>query len=850
MSLHDALGGMRLVPQWFIWRLDWNAAEGKYDKIPCSQAGTVQRGVDYAMEWMPYPQAATLVGVLNSGVSNGHVRYALGFRLTADCGYWFFDIDKCTAEDGSLLPHAQNFVNQFPGALVEWSSSGKGLHIIGRGTVPPHGCRHKALNLELYTEERGIAFGLNGQASGSADTVHDEAIRALVADYFPYTERAMREAGARLDWRGPADDDELIRRALNARSGAGAAFGGKATFAQLWRGEVEKDSDADAALAAHLAFWTGCDEPRIERLMLRSGLAREKWQERRRDGTYLTYTIASICAKCDTVYKEPERSTAVADALYGLPVPPPGTAITVTQDKPITEEAKARFQVLNDLISACGSVDEMHNEIIPAIAGEPLPAVYIEPLAQAINTKLDYFKAKLPIGQVRKLLRPAIIARVDDVPLWAQTHCYVKDNDKFFDIERGTETSMQGFRAEYARLMPMRENGAREDPVAWALERWGMRTVQSTGYRPDQGHYFEWDGIEYANTYSPISVPATAATISEAAQRAIDALQAHLWDMSGRRQDVYFALLYWLAHNVQKPGVKIRWSPLLKGTQGDGKTLVFNLLRASMGFRNVSVTSNSTLNNSGGFTDWANKAAVNVIEEIWLVGKPRHVLYNAMKEYISNDVANYNVKGGKTITLFNVTNHAATSNHNDAIPLEKNDRRWLVVFTPWNTLDEMMRYCGLTAEGWKARTDAMDHGWRHCAGELRAWFMSLAVPASFDKDGSALLTPERAQMMATGMDDAESVAAQIIEEGGMGISTDVFSSLFLSQQLKIRAQFENFDLPKTVALSHMLTRLGYSKVPKLLKWRGHPHTVWIKNGYPEDLEKIREAMDATVKLLT
>jgi hypothetical protein len=842
MSLHDALGGMRALPQWFVWRLDWDATEGKFAKMPVGTNGRAEKDVDFGGDpsrWLTYDQARAAVAALPQSPT---VRYALGFRFTADCGYWFFDLDKCVDAQGALLPYAQQMLACFPGALVEWSSSGKGLHVIGRGAVPPHACHYKPLHLEFYTDARGIAFGLTGEASGSADTDHSAMVAQLVANYFPYVERAARDAGPRAEWRGPSDDDELIRRALAAKSGAGAALGGKATFGQLWRGEAEKTSENDAALAAHLAFWTGCDELRIERLMRRSGLVREKWQERRRDGTYLTYTIANICANATQVYREPERSTAVAEAVYGLPgLPVP----QLMGDKPISDEAKVRFTTLMDLIGGCGSVDEMHNDVIPVIVKEAMPVVYVEPLAQAINEKLALFKAKLPIGQLRKLLRPPVIAS-NEVPLWVQKHCYVKDTDKFFDMETGADMSMQGFRAEYARLMPMRETGSREDPVAWSLERWGMRTVQRVGYRPDQGSYFEWDGIEYANNYSAVSIPATATTMSEGGRAAIAAFQAHLWDMCGRREDVYFALLYWFAHNVQHPGVKIRWSPLLKGTQGDGKTLCFNLLRAAMGFRNVSVTGNATLNNSGGFNDWAVKAAVNVIEEIWLVGRARHALYNAMKEFISNDVANINFKGKTTATTFNVTNHAATSNHNDAIPLEKNDRRWLVIFTPWNTLAEMLRYCGLTAEGWKARTDAMDRGWKHHAGELRAWFLSLAIPASFDKDGSALLTPERAQMIATGMEDVESIAAQIIEDGGTGISSRVFSSACLSQILKMRAQFENFDIPKTTALSHMLTRLGYSKLSRPLRWRGNTHTIWIRNGISENTENLRLELDATL----
>jgi hypothetical protein len=120
----------------------------------------------------------------------------------------------------------------------------------------------------------------------------------------------MASGERRPEWRGPADDDALIERMLAARQSAAAAFGGKPSLQQLWRGEVGADdrSTADMALASHLAFWTGCDADRMTRLMWRSGLKRAKWNDHR---SYLAMTVNNACARCDVVFQEP------------LPTPPP-----------------------------------------------------------------------------------------------------------------------------------------------------------------------------------------------------------------------------------------------------------------------------------------------------------------------------------------------------------------------------------------------------------------------------------------------------------------------------------------------------------------------------------------------
>ena len=157
-TLHEALGTLRYVPQFFVWRLTWNTAEGKFDKVPCYPDGS-----QYAMDakeprnWMSYDAAREALQRLR----NAGGQYTLGFYLTESLGVWFLDIDKCV-KDGQPSPLATALVQMLPGVLCEWSSSGNGLHLIGRGTLPvARRKKVKELDLELYTDGRGIAFGLH-----------------------------------------------------------------------------------------------------------------------------------------------------------------------------------------------------------------------------------------------------------------------------------------------------------------------------------------------------------------------------------------------------------------------------------------------------------------------------------------------------------------------------------------------------------------------------------------------------------------------------------------------------------------------------------------------------------------
>lgn len=265
--------------------------------------------------WLSHEEAAAIVETCGAG-------YAVGFTFTAALGLWFIDLDNCHTGTG-WSETAQALCTRLAGAAIEVSQSGRGLHIVG--TLPPgagrpdHGCKNAALGLEAYTGERFMVLGSNAVGDVRAAPV---AITAVLQEYFPTTGTASSEPddwseGPVPEWRGEADDAALLRRALASGSVAGA-FGGRAGFADLWvadavaLGRTWPDTDgtrqydasqADGALAGHLAFWTGKNCARIEKLMRESALCREKWDRPDgRFGTYLRRTIVGAVARCTAVY--------------------------------------------------------------------------------------------------------------------------------------------------------------------------------------------------------------------------------------------------------------------------------------------------------------------------------------------------------------------------------------------------------------------------------------------------------------------------------------------------------------------------------------------------------------------
>ena len=309
MTLPQALQPLAAYRQWITWQSVPQPDGQKPKKIPCDwRTGYVGADAHDPSIWTDYDTAA--------------LHGPVGFVFTAADPFWFLDIDNC-AVDGQWSPLALDLCTQFAGAAIEVSVSGTGLHIIGVGNAPKHKKRNEALGLEFYTEARFMALGTG--ATGNAMTDHTSALQKLVADHF--TLGASNDTpqewttGPCADYNGPASDDELLRRAIQSKSTA-AAFGARASFADLWTAnepilkgaypDPNRPFDAnraDAALAQHLAFWTGKDCDRIVRLMWQSKLARAKWTEH---PNYMTLTVGQAVAKQKDVCKDKPPAPAVA----------------------------------------------------------------------------------------------------------------------------------------------------------------------------------------------------------------------------------------------------------------------------------------------------------------------------------------------------------------------------------------------------------------------------------------------------------------------------------------------------------------------------------------------------------
>lgn len=295
---------------------------GKTDKIPVS-AITGEVGIDAhdSKHWVGYNTASA-----HCAASGHHP----AFVLTKNDPLFCLDLDGVNV-GGGWSPLVDAAMRMLPGAACELSQSGKGLHLWGSYQhIDEHRCKPSRAvraklaeigvgGIELYHWGRFICLGSN--AVGDSRIDQTAALGALIAQWLPAgtqdgdaPELDWGDAPV-AEWRGPTDDDELIRRMLASKPSMAAAFGTTASVKDLWEaneavlaksfpsgtGDVYDRSGADAALASHLSFWTGKNQVRIERLMLRSGLLREKYY---RDDYLRQRTIPFAVSGTGNVYQE------------------------------------------------------------------------------------------------------------------------------------------------------------------------------------------------------------------------------------------------------------------------------------------------------------------------------------------------------------------------------------------------------------------------------------------------------------------------------------------------------------------------------------------------------------------
>jgi hypothetical protein len=207
-----------------------------------------------------------------------------------------------------------------------------------------------------------------------------------------------------------------------------------------------------------------------------------------------------------------------------------------------------------------------------------------------------------------------------------------------------------------------------------------MRKVDSVTYFPNQPLLcMDTDPetehkLHCLNTWRPYDPPRRESS-DVAAARITAPIFDHVKLLVDGDEDVYRYMTQWLAWNVQHPGEKINYALLIQGGQGTGKSLLADVMKAALGAANVRMISNDELVST--FTGWMQGRSLITVEEIY-DPQGRLALYNRLKSIITQTSMTVNEKNMPAYASHNRFNVMAFTNHEDALFMENDDRRFLI----------------------------------------------------------------------------------------------------------------------------------------------------------------------------
>lgn len=273
VNLDDIPAELKAERRRVSWRLVKRGE--KWTKIPLQIDSGRNARTNDSSTWAPFASAA-------SRAARGRQDGVDGIGFILGGGFAGVDLDCCVnPETHAIEPWARDILSRFS-TYAEISPSGTGVKVFCRGSLPDGITGRRKGRIEVYGAGRYFTVTgrpWNGAPAALADC--SEALAALCEELSHGGEETAEPAAKSAD-SPQASDQEILDLARKAANGA--------KFSRLWSGDASgypSHSEADQALACHLAFWTR-DAAQIERMMRTSGLVREKWS--RED--YLSRTIA------------------------------------------------------------------------------------------------------------------------------------------------------------------------------------------------------------------------------------------------------------------------------------------------------------------------------------------------------------------------------------------------------------------------------------------------------------------------------------------------------------------------------------------------------------------------------
>ena len=364
-----------------------------------------------------------------------------------------------------------------------------------------------------------------------------------------------------------------------------------------------------------------------------------------------------------------------------------------------------------------------------------------EALRRAQQAAADFAGVEAPVLAQAKVLMgddltPAEGETLQDAVF--RGHVWVESVERFGCLGDGRLLSLRNFSVRHNWMGPPMSSTKSAAAQYLADER--RRVVDSLTYLPGGDRLVVEPGIgQCLNTWRPSEMQPVAGDIGPWRRR----FDAMVPDPEAR-----WHLEAWMAHVVQRPGVKINWAPVLLSVPGMGKDWLMRPVVLGLGEHNTRTI--GVMEAESDFNDWCAAAALVIFNEAHSTG--RVALSERMKPHNAApptriSINRKNVPGWEQPNRHKMLYY---SNRLDAVFIERGDRRFFVLRIEAEKLAE---------EAWQGLWAWMDAGG---AAAVLAHLMAFDL-SRFNAGGEAPWTAAKAEMQRDTMGDAAALVADAIE---------------------------------------------------------------------------------------
>ena len=388
------------------------------------------------------------------------------------------------------------------------------------------------------------------------------------------------------------------------------------------------------------------------------------------------------------------------------------------------------------------------------------------------------------------------------------SYVFLRAQNKFYQPLTGTYMSITAYDLDFGAELPRKAGKA----SVYAKAELNVQSVEDTMYYPPAkpGAIFTVNGVRYVNSMIPGGIPEVPEDWND--HDAWIIVCEHITNLLNNEDAK--VLIDWLAHNVQYPGKKILWAPIVVGTQGDGKTTILKMLGAVMGPTNVKHVSPEALDSA--FNSYAHGAAVVGFEEVRIIGKSRHDILNKVKPLISNSVVEVVAKSKDGKQVLNVTNYIALTNHEDALVLDEHDRRWGVFRTKFENRAQVMEKLD------DAYWDRLHRAIEDHAGVIRGFLLSVDLK-DFNPHRGPAMTEAKRKMIQSSMSSAAVEIESVIDTAN-GVTSKAIANSELARVMREAG----YQMPKGRGLSSAMRDLGYENLRNPISYNESRTRVWYR----------------------